>query len=315
MIQLTQLFSKYLGCCGSSDCQCKRWDKLKKLDYESWVKREKKTFKQLRKKHSKWCFNRVVKLNKVHHGSIVSQNRPGYAIECRNLEKWYVNKKTGEYIKVLKNLNLSIKYGELVVILGESGSGKTTLLNILSGMERASNGESVVFSHSLIAMNQQQMTLFRAKYLSIIFQNYALIPELTVRENIQIGQRIQTNVRKRLDIDQIAELLKITPQLSKVPKALSGGQQQRVSIARALAKNPQLIFADEPTGAVDADTCQEILNIFVDINKRFGTTILLITHNRLIAKIANKVIHIDRGMIVSTVSQIPLHPNQIDWHN
>ncbi|RAO95148.1 ABC transporter ATP-binding protein [Mycoplasma wenyonii] len=245
---------------------------------------------------------------------MVNENNPGYAIECRNLEKWYVNKKTGEYTRVLKNLNLKVKYGELVVILGESGSGKTTLLNILSGMERASNGESIVFSHSLISMDQQQMTQFRAKYLSIIFQNYALIPELTVRENIQVGQRIQTNVRKRLDIDRIAEHLKITPQMSKVPKALSGGQQQRVSIARALAKNPQLIFADEPTGAVDADTCRDILNIFVDINKSFGTTILLITHNRLIAKIANKVIHIDRGMIVSTISQIPMHPNQIDWH-
>ncbi|AGX89278.1 ABC transporter ATP-binding protein [Mycoplasma parvum] len=285
----------------------------KKLDYKSWAKSEKKEIKKLKKDHTKEVIKEVVKLNKIHKGTVIYPNSPGYVIECRNLEKWYFNKKTGEYVRILKNVNLKVKSGELVVILGESGSGKTTLLNILAGMERASNGESIVYSHSLTTMNQEWLSFFRSKYLSIIFQNYALIPELTVRENILIGQQIQKDVKKRLDIDQIAELLGISQQMSKKPRALSGGQQQRVSIARALAKNPSLIFADEPTGAVDADTCRDILNIFVDINKKYKTTIFLITHNRLIAKIAHKVVHIDKGMIISTVTQIPVHPNTIDW--
>ncbi|ADX97631.1 ABC transporter ATP-binding protein [Mycoplasma suis] len=287
----------------------------KKLDYKSWLKTEKRNNKKLRKEHSKEVVKQVVQLNKKHKGTIIYPNNSGYAIECRNLEKWYHNKKTGEYIRILRNVNLKVKFGELVVILGESGSGKTTLLNILAGMERACNGESIVYSHSLTTMNQEWLSYFRSKYLSIIFQNYALIPELTVRENILVGQRIQKDVDKRLDIDQIAELLGISQQMAKKPRALSGGQQQRVSIARALAKNPQLIFADEPTGAVDADTCRDILNIFVDINRKYKTTIFLITHNRLIAKIAHKVIKIDKGMIVSTTSQIPVHPNSIDWHS
>ncbi|AFO51633.1 putative ABC transporter ATP-binding protein [Candidatus Mycoplasma haematolamae str. Purdue] len=288
--------------------------KDKKLEYKYWLKGENQAKKRLRKQHTKSIVDKIVKLNKEHKGSIYYENSPGYVIECRNLEKWYVNEKTGEYNRVLRNLNLKVKSGELAVILGESGSGKTTLLNILSGMERASNGESIVFSHSLTTMNQHWLINFRAKYLSIIFQNYALIPELTVRENILVGQRIQKDARKRLDVDQIAEILKITPQLPKIPKALSGGQQQRVSIARALAKNPQLIFADEPTGAVDADTCKDILNIFVEINQKYKTTLVIITHNRLIAKIAHKVIHMEKGMITSTISQIPVHPNTIDWH-
>ncbi|KMZ96218.1 hypothetical protein PVNG_02356 [Plasmodium vivax North Korean] len=258
--------------------------------YKSWLKKEKKNLKELKKAHTKDMLGQIASLNKEHKGTKLLENSKGYVVECRNVEKWYANKKTGEYTRVLKNVNLKIRHGELVVILGESGSGKTTLLNILAGMERASNGVTVVFSHSLTTMDQNLLVNFRAKYLSIIFQNYALIPELTVKENILVGQRIQSDVRKRLDVDKIAELLQITGQLTKIPKALSGGQQQRVSIARALAKNPKLIFADEPTGAVDADTCRDILNIFVDINRRFGTTIFLITHNRLIAKIAHKVV-------------------------
>ncbi|CCE66572.1 ABC transporter ATP-binding protein [Candidatus Mycoplasma haematominutum] len=286
---------------------------LPSLNYQTWLKTENKKLKKFRRKHSKSVVKQVIKLNKQHKGTRCVENTPGYVIECKNLEKWYVNKKTREYNRVLKNVNLKVKVGELVVVLGESGSGKTTLLNILAGMERASNGEVIVFSHSLMTLSQHWLIDFRAKYLSIIFQNYALIPELTVRENILVGQKIQENAQKRLDIDKIAELLKISAHMHKVPKALSGGQQQRVSIARALAKNPRLIFADEPTGAVDSDTCKEILNILVDINKKYGTTIFLITHNRLIAKIAHKVIHIDKGMITSTSSQLPMHPNDIDW--
>ncbi|OAL10428.1 ABC transporter ATP-binding protein [Candidatus Mycoplasma haematobovis] len=253
------------------------------------------------------------KCNSVHKGSKYILNRPGYILEVKNVNKWFCNSSDKSYNQVLHNINIDIKEGEFVVILGHSGSGKSTLLNVLSGIDRPSNGSIIVASHNLIALKEKELTRFRRENLSFIFQQYALIPDLTVKDNIMQGAALQENVHRRLDLDELVDFLGIKEHLHKKPNQLSGGQQQRVAIVKSVIKNPKILFADEPTAAVDESTSKSILKIFSDINKRYKTTIVLITHNPIIAKMGTKLVHIEKGRIIKLHNQIPLPLDELPW--
>ena len=236
------------------------------------------------------------------------------AIKLKNVVKYYNNKVLAN--KVLSNVNLEINKGEFVVILGPSGSGKTTLLNIISGMDNATYGDTIIAGENLIDYNQSMLTTFRRNNIGYVFQQYGLLPNLTVKENIQIGQNLQHNRSRFISIDEILKSIGLESQANKYPNELSGGQQQRVSIARSIAKNPNILFGDEPTGAIDQQTSKNIMNLFVDINKKYKTTIVIVTHNPILAELATMVIYVSDG----TVSKIkynskPKTVEELNWSN
>ncbi|MCQ2747850.1 MAG: ABC transporter ATP-binding protein [Mycoplasmoidaceae bacterium] len=216
--------------------------------------------------------------------------------------------------KILKGFDLKIKQGEFVVILGPSGSGKTTLLNIMSGMDKATYGKTVVNSHNLIKMSDNQLTQFRKDNIGYIFQQYGLLPNLTVGENVEMGWNLQSDRSKRLDIDSLLETVGMLEHAKKFPHELSGGQQQRVSVARSMAKNPAIVFGDEPTGAVDEEMSKQILQLFVDINKKYNTTVIIVTHNPIFADLATRVIKVNSGRIAQNYqNEHPKAVSELDW--
>ena len=184
-----------------------------------------------------------------------------------------------------------------MVILGPSGSGKTTLLNIISGMDRASSGKTIVAGEDLLTFSDTKLTNFRRKNVGYIFQQYGLLPNLTVKENIEIGAHLQPNAALRLNIDELLKDIGMYEHRNRLPAELSGGQQQRVSIVRAISKNPKIIFGDEPTGALDEKMTQIVLEQFVEINKKYKSTLVIVTHNPLIAEIATFVVKVSDGTI------------------
>lgn len=230
-----------------------------------------------------------------------------YIIDLENVSKYYYNKWVAT--KVLKNVNLKITKGEFVVILGPSGSGKTTLLNIISGMDKATYGKTIINNTNLIWMNDKQLTEFRKDNIGYVFQQYGLLPNLNVRENIEIGWELQKNKHQRLDIDDLLKIIEMQEATDKFPHELSGGQQQRVSVARSMVKNPAIIFGDEPTGAVDEEMSKKIMQLFVDINKKFKTTVIIVTHNPIFADLATRVIKVKSGSIL--YNYVNKHPKQI----
>jgi putative ABC transport system ATP-binding protein len=248
--------------------------------------------------------NRLDRMKKQPIGKADSS----YAIDLEGTVKYYSNGALA--VKVLKGIDLKIEYGEFVVILGPSGSGKTTLLNIISGMDKATYGRTVVAGVDLINKNSTQLTQFRKDNLGYIFQQYGLLPNLTVRENVEIGANLQRDKTKRMDIDELLKQIGIFEFASKFPHELSGGQQQRVSIARSMAKNPSLIFGDEPTGAIDEEMSKHIMQLFVDINKKFKTTIIIVTHNPILAGLATTVIKVNNGKIAAIIKN--KHPKQVN---
>ncbi len=236
------------------------------------------------------------------------------AVILKNVVKYYNNKVLAT--KVLSNINLKIKKGEFVVILGPSGCGKTTLLNIISGMDNATYGDTIIAGENLIDYNQGKLTTFRRNNIGYVFQQYGLLPNLTVRENIEIGQNLQHQKSRIIPIDEILKSIDLNTQANKYPNELSGGQQQRVSIARSIAKNPNILFGDEPTGAIDEQMSKNILNLFVDINRKYKTTIIIVTHNPILADLATMVINISNG----TIKDIKYNSNpktvaQLNWTN
>ncbi|AHB99350.1 ABC transporter ATP-binding protein [Mycoplasmoides gallisepticum S6] len=256
--------------------------------------------------------SKVEILNKPHKIRQTNPIRPDFVIDLRNVTKYYSNGVTTT--KVLKNVNLQIPWGEFVVILGPSGSGKTTLLNIISGMDRASSGITFVANKNLIGFSDTQLTKFRQENIGYIFQQYGLLPNLNVKENIEVGAFLQRDASKRKDIDELLKNIGMYEQRNKLPTELSGGQQQRVSIARAIAKNPTVIFGDEPTGALDGEMTQVVLEEFVQINKKNKTTLIIVTHNPLIADIATMVIRVGDGTIKSiTRNENPKSVKEIHW--
>ncbi len=196
----------------------------------------------------------------------------------------------------LNNVDLSLNKGEIIVILGPSGSGKSTMLNLLSGIDHPTNGEIHFENDRIDKMSDNELTDYRALNLGFIFQSYNLISNLTVKENIELGSNLSD---RPLDIDSVINIVGLKDHSNKYPYQLSGGQMQRVSIARALVKNPKVLFCDEPTGALDEKTGKTVLSSLQEINRKYNTTMIIVTHNPSIANMANTVIKMNSGKIVS----------------
>uniref|UniRef100_UPI003FEF9272 ABC transporter ATP-binding protein n=1 Tax=Eubacterium sp. TaxID=142586 RepID=UPI003FEF9272 len=230
-------------------------------------------------------------------------------VEINNIKKHFgygENK-----IEVLKGINLEIEKGEMCVLLGPSGSGKSTLLNIIGAIEYADDGYIAINGEKTKLMNEKQLTMYRRKHLGYVFQMYNLIPNLTVRENIEVGAFLSDNP---LDIDELMATLGITDQANKLPAQLSGGQQQRTSIGRAIVKNPDILLCDEPTGALDYNTSKEILKLLEDINQKYGNTVIMVTHNDAIKNMADRVFTLHDGEIRKNyVNENKVTAKDLEW--
>ena len=194
----------------------------------------------------------------------------------------------------LNNICLEIKDGEFVAVTGPSGSGKSTLLNIIGGIDSADSGYISINGDKLEDMSEKKLTQYRRKHLGYVFQMYNLIANLNVKENIEVGAYLSDNA---LDIDDLLHTLGLYEHRYKLPNQLSGGQQQRVSIGRAIVKNPDILLCDEPTGALDYNTSKEILKLIEDVNKKYGNTIIMVTHNEAIKNMADHVIKLRDGAV------------------
>jgi putative ABC transport system ATP-binding protein len=237
------------------------------------------------------------------------QEKVAAMITMTNVTKTY---KTGDVeTYALKDVNLTIEEGEFVVILGPSGSGKSTLLNVISGLDTVTSGEISFRGETLTNLDEEEMTAFRRKHLGFIFQQYNLLQNLNVYENIQIGSDIGT---APLDIADLLEKVGLEKSRNKYPSQLSGGEQQRVSIVRSLAKNPDIIFCDEPTGSLDEENSKKILQLLQDLNEDYNKTVIVITHNLGIAEMADKVIKMNSGQITEvTLNNVKKNAKDISW--
>lgn len=214
-------------------------------------------------------------------------------------------------VQVLKGIDLAVEKGEFCVLLGPSGSGKSTLLNILGGIDRADSGDILIDGERMADMNEKALTLYRRRHLGYIFQMYNLIPNLTVRENIEVGAYLS---RRPLDVDELLHLLGLWDHRGKLPNQLSGGQQQRTSIGRAIVKNPDILLCDEPTGALDYKTSKEILKFIETVNQKYGNTVIMVTHNDAIRLMADRVVRLRDGAIRSNETNAVKVPAQdLEW--
>ena len=214
-------------------------------------------------------------------------------------------------VEVLKGIDLAVEKGEFCVLLGPSGSGKSTLLNILGGIDRADSGDILIDGERMADMNEKALTLYRRRHLGYIFQMYNLIPNLTVRENIEVGAYLS---RRPLDVDELLHLLGLWDHRGKLPNQLSGGQQQRTSIGRAIVKNPDILLCDEPTGALDYKTSKEILKLIETVNQKYGNTVIMVTHNDAIRLMADRVVRLRDGAIRSNETNAVKVPAQdLEW--
>ena len=213
-------------------------------------------------------------------------------LEVKDLKKSYG---AGEgYVQVLRGISTGVEQGDMCVIQGTSGSGKSTLLNCIGGLDTIDSGSVIVDGKEIAGLSQTSLSEYRRDNLGYIFQFYNLVPNLTVRENIQVCEYLTENP---LDMEELLETLGLTAHQNKFPSQLSGGQQQRCAIARALIKNPKLLLCDEPTGALDSKTSRDILVLLEKINEKYGTTMLIVTHNNSIKDMVHKVIRIKDGQI------------------
>ena len=214
-------------------------------------------------------------------------------LEISDVKKSYGSETS--YVQVLNGISTSVEQGNLCVIQGASGSGKSTLLNCIGGLESMDSGSIRVDGKELFGMKPSALADYRREQLGFVFQFYNLVPNLTVLENIQVCQYLS---KEPLDIDELLEIIGLTEHQNKFPSQLSGGQQQRCAIARALVKNPRLLLCDEPTGALDSKTSRDILILLETINRRYETTMLIVTHNNAIKDMVHKVLVIKDGRVV-----------------
>lgn len=226
--------------------------------------------------------------------------------KLENVSKIYKNFNTENH--ALNKINLEIRKGEIVVILGPSGSGKSTMLNILSGIDKNTKGKVFFEDDEISKLSENELTKYRCENLGFIFQSYNLVSNLTVRENIEMGSELSNNP---LDTKKIIKEVGLDKHINKYPYQLSGGQMQRVAIARAIVKNPNVLFCDEPTGALDEETGKNVLKLLQDINKKYKTTMIIVTHNPSIAKMANTVIKMNSGEIKEIIKNKKLE-NALD---
>jgi putative ABC transport system ATP-binding protein len=233
----------------------------------------------------------------------------GNTFEAHALCKTY---RSGEVeVHALRDVDLTIGRGEFVVLLGASGSGKSTLLNILGGLDVPSTGEVRFGSQLLSGADEATLTRYRREHVGFVFQFYNLIPSLTVRENLALVTDI---ARDPMPIDEAIDLVGLTPRRDHFPAQLSGGEQQRVAIARAIVKRPDVLLCDEPTGALDYPTGKLVLDVIARINRDLGTTAIVITHNAAIAGMADRVIRLGDGRVLSvTLNEHKLQPSELSW--
>lgn len=214
-------------------------------------------------------------------------------------------------VHALKNASIEIPDKQIVAILGPSGSGKSTLLNVIGGIDRHDEGEITVHDHDLTKMKDKELTEYRRNSLGFIFQQYNLMPTLTVEENVEVGRELSQNP---LNMKDTLEKVGMWDKKDKFPYQLSGGEQQRVAIARALIKNPHVLLCDEPTGALDEETGKKILSLLKYVNETYGTTVCIITHNNGIGEMAHKVVKMKSGEIIEHYyNKEPIDPEKVKW--
>jgi putative ABC transport system ATP-binding protein len=213
--------------------------------------------------------------------------------------------------EVLRGLDFTVAKGEICVLLGPSGSGKSTLLNIIGGIDSADSGYIMINGEKTVDMDEKTLTQYRRKHLGYVFQMYNLIPNLNVKENVEVGAYLSDSP---LDVDDILKTLGLYEHRHKLPNQLSGGQQQRTSIGRAIVKNPDILLCDEPTGALDYKTSKEILKLIEDVNQKYGNTVIMVTHNDAIKNMADRVIKLRDGMIrKNIVNDVKVPAMELDW--
>ena len=213
-------------------------------------------------------------------------------LEIRGIKKHFGEGESR--VEVLKGIDLEIAKGEICVLLGPSVSGKSTLLNIIGGIDNADSGYISINGEKTAEMNEKALTLYRRKHLGYIFQMYNLIPNLNIKENVEVGAYLSDNP---LDVDELLKTLGLYEHRHKLPNQLSGGQQQRTAIGRAIVKNPDILLCDEPTGALDYSTSKEILKLIEEVNRKFGNTVIMVTHNDALKLMADRVVKLRDGMI------------------
>lgn len=230
-------------------------------------------------------------------------------LEIVDLHKGFGSGETRQ--EVLKGLNFSVDKGEFCVLLGPSGSGKSTLLNIIGGIDSADSGYISIKGDKLKDLNEKNLTLYRRKHLGYVFQMYNLIDNLNVKENIEVGAYLSDN---SLEVDDLLQTLGLYEHRYKLPSQLSGGQQQRVSIGRAIVKNPDILLCDEPTGALDYNTSKEILKLIEDINGKYGSTVIMVTHNEAIKNMSDHVIKLRDGSVrLNERNELKISAEALEW--
>ena len=230
-------------------------------------------------------------------------------LEIKNLKKSFGTQ--ANRTEVLKGIDFSVEKGEICVLLGPSGSGKSTLLNIIGGIDDADEGYISINGERTADMNEKSLTRYRRRHLGYVFQMYNLIPNLNVKENIEVGAYLSD---RPLDINELMKTLGLYEHRSKLPNQLSGGQQQRTAIGRAIIKNPDSLLCDEPTGALDYQTSKEILRLIEEVNHRYGNTVIMVTHNDAIKNMADRVVKLRDGQIRKNyVNEEKIAACDLDW--
>ena len=230
------------------------------------------------------------------------------------LEIQQIKKHFGEgesRVDVLRGIDISIEKGEICVLLGPSGSGKSTLLNIIGGIETPDSGKITIHGETIGEMNEKNLTLYRRKHLGYIFQMYNLIPNLNIKENVEVGAYLSDNP---LDVDDLLKTLGLYEHRHKLPNQLSGGQQQRTAIGRAVVKNPDILLCDEPTGALDYHTSKEILKLLEDVSRKYVNTVVMVTHNDALQNMADRVVKLRDGKIRKNfVNETKIPAAELEW--
>lgn len=239
----------------------------------------------------------------------LKNNGKGNFLEINDLKKGFGSGETRQ--EVLQGVTFGARKGEICVLLGPSGSGKSTLLNIIGGIDSCDSGSITISGDRLTSMNEAALTKYRRRHLGYVFQLYNLIPNLNVRENIEVGAYLSEHP---LDTDELLDVLGLYEHRHKLPNQLSGGQQQRVSIGRAIIKNPDILLCDEPTGALDYRTSKEILRLIEDVNERYKNTVVMVTHNEAIRNMADHVIRLRDGMVrLDEYNSSKIPAAELDW--
>lgn len=230
-------------------------------------------------------------------------------LEIKNLKKSFGTQ--ANWTEVLKGIDFAVEKGEICVLLGPSGSGKSTLLNIIGGIDNADEGYISINGERTVDMNEKSLTRYRRRHLGYVFQMYNLIPNLNVKENIEVGAYLSD---RALNINELMKTLGLYEHRNKLPNQLSGGQQQRTAIGRAIVKNPDILLCDEPTGALDYQTSKEILRLIEEVNHRYGNTVIMVTHNDAIKNMADRVVKLRDGQIRKNyVNEEKIAACDLDW--